>query len=109
MKPVIERVPVAFERGMVGPEKTTMENFSHYYNPPSHFYQPAIKKKALEKNHRFWRNLELETLVPLSLPPPSSARLCALLSIESGMSRKREARGVEAKMQFFVEEMEENE
>ena len=95
---------------MVGPEKTTMENFSHYYNPPSHFYQPAIKKKALEKITVFreicW---SWKTLVPLSLPPPSSARLCALLSIESGMSRKREARGVEAKMQFFVEEMEENE
>ena len=53
MKPVFERVPVAFERGMVGPEKTTMENFSHYYNPPSHFYQPAIKKKALEKKSPF--------------------------------------------------------
>ena len=70
-----------------------MENFSHYYNPPSLFYQPAIKKKALKKNHRFWRNLfRVGTLVPLSLPPPSSARLCALLSIESGMSRKREER-----------------
>ena len=29
------------------------ENFGYYHNPPSHFYQPAIKKKALEKNHRF--------------------------------------------------------
>lgn len=79
MKPVFERVPVAFERGMVGPEKTTMENFSHYYNPPSHFYQPAIKKKALEKNHRFWRNLlELENVSATVTATPIKCKIVCI-------------------------------
>ena len=52
-----------------------------------------IGKGVVEgKNHR--RSLKL--LGNVSPSPPSSARLCALLSIESGMSRKREVEGKNA-------------
>lgn len=67
--------------------------FQPLLQPSKPFLSTRNKKESSEKNHRFWRNLfRVGTLVPLSLPPPSSARLCALLSIESGMSRKREER-----------------